>query len=310
VIQHGPLVSIIIINYNYGRFLRDAINSALNQTYSNTELIVVDDGSTDDSRAIIASYGSRVIPVYKENGGQASAFNAGFYRSSGEIVCFVDSDDVWLPARVQLIVAKALEKKEAVLIYHGFRFADAKLRPFGKTLPLIFLDGDIRDNVLHSGGSWPFPPPAGLAFRRSLLAVCMPIPEALFRSRAESCLAYCAPLLGPVAAINKALCLYRRHDSSDMLRLHQTPLASMDTYRLNVEGANLVLARIGRAERLQLKDHVGYLKAQYCADVANRPSWAALSWKLACVSSEPSYFVRCKGLVKFWLESLGIRQFS
>jgi glycosyltransferase involved in cell wall biosynthesis len=57
----GALVTILINNYNYGRFLRDAIDSALNQTYSNTEVIVVDDGSTDSSREIIASYGERIV---------------------------------------------------------------------------------------------------------------------------------------------------------------------------------------------------------------------------------------------------------
>ncbi len=73
-----PLVSILINNYNYGRFLSKAIDSALNQEYQNIEVIVVDDGSTDDSRKIIESYGERIKPVLKENGGQASAFNAGF----------------------------------------------------------------------------------------------------------------------------------------------------------------------------------------------------------------------------------------
>lgn len=62
-----PLVSIIINNYNYGRFLREAIDSALNQTYPHVEVIVVDDGSTDGSQEIITSYGDRVIPVLKEN---------------------------------------------------------------------------------------------------------------------------------------------------------------------------------------------------------------------------------------------------
>src|SRR5436853_3004216 len=79
-------VSIIINNYNYGRFLRDAIDSALGQGYPNTEVVVVDDGSSDDSRDIIASYGNRIIPVLKVNGGQASAFNAGFEASGGDVI--------------------------------------------------------------------------------------------------------------------------------------------------------------------------------------------------------------------------------
>src|SRR5687767_6151914 len=87
----GPLVSIIIDNYNYARFLPAAIDSALGQTYPNTEVIVVDDGSTDTSREVIRSYGGRVVPVLKENGGMMSAYNAGFSVSRGEVVVFLDS---------------------------------------------------------------------------------------------------------------------------------------------------------------------------------------------------------------------------
>src|SRR5918994_1808682 len=95
------MASIIIDNYNYGRFLEEAIDSALDQTYSDTEVIVVDDGSTDDSREIIDGYGDRIIPVFKENGGQASAFNVGFELSRGEVVFFLDADDRFFPTTVE-----------------------------------------------------------------------------------------------------------------------------------------------------------------------------------------------------------------
>src|SRR5256886_12063249 len=111
-----PLVSILINNYNYGRFLREAIDSALRQTYTNTEVIVVDDGSTDDSRPIIAGYGSRIVPVLKENGGQASAFNAGFAVSKGQWICFLDSDDFFAPAKAQAIADNARLFPEAALV--------------------------------------------------------------------------------------------------------------------------------------------------------------------------------------------------
>src|SRR5690242_15345928 len=78
------LVSIIIDNYNYGQYLQAAIESALGQTYHNIEVVVVDDGSTDDSREVIGRYDGRITAVLKENGGQASALNAGFVRSHGQ----------------------------------------------------------------------------------------------------------------------------------------------------------------------------------------------------------------------------------
>src|SRR5579862_7959674 len=98
------LASIIINNYNYGRFLPEAIDSALQQTYPHTEVIVVDDGSTDRSREIIAAYGDRIIPVLKENGGQTSAVNSGFAASHGDVVLFLDADDALEPSAVEQAV--------------------------------------------------------------------------------------------------------------------------------------------------------------------------------------------------------------
>src|SRR4051812_11797773 len=99
-----PLASIIINNYNYALYLAAAIESALEQAYPNCEVVVVDDGSTDDSRQIIESYGSQITAIYKANGGQASALNAGFFASEGQIVLFLDADDVLLPAAMQLVI--------------------------------------------------------------------------------------------------------------------------------------------------------------------------------------------------------------
>lgn len=100
----NPLVSIIVNNYNYARFIRDAIDSALYQTYTRVEVIVVDDGSTDDSPGIIMEYGNQITVILKQNGGQASALNAGFNVSNGEIIVFLDSDDILLPAAIERAV--------------------------------------------------------------------------------------------------------------------------------------------------------------------------------------------------------------
>lgn len=92
------LVSVLVNNFNYGRFLKECIDSVLNQTYENFELIIVDDGSVDDSCEILDTYAkldSRIKIIKKTNGGQLSAFNAGFLASSGEIIFFLDADDVY-----------------------------------------------------------------------------------------------------------------------------------------------------------------------------------------------------------------------
>src|SRR6187455_2242851 len=96
--------SIILANYNYERFLRESLDSALGQTYPDTEVIVVDDGSTDGSRHLIAAYRGRITAVIKENGGQASAFNAGFRVSRGDVICFMDADDTLLSTAIEKTV--------------------------------------------------------------------------------------------------------------------------------------------------------------------------------------------------------------
>jgi len=89
-----PLVSIIVPTHNYGEYVSDAINSALNQTYKNIELLVIDDGSTDDTRAIVARFEGQLSYYFQENGGVSSARNFGVRQAKGEFVVFLDSDDM------------------------------------------------------------------------------------------------------------------------------------------------------------------------------------------------------------------------
>lgn len=90
--MNTPLVSIVIANYNYGRFLDESISSALGQTYQNVEVIVVDDGSSDDSVAVAKKYPVRVIEQL--NSGVARARNRGALEARGELVVFLDADDI------------------------------------------------------------------------------------------------------------------------------------------------------------------------------------------------------------------------
>src|SRR5690242_3384038 len=97
----APLVSIVIPAYNCGDFIRDALDSVVGQDYPAVEVLVVDDGSTDDTCGIVTSYGSTVTLVRQSNAGAAVARNEGMRRARGEYVALLDADDVWLPGKLK-----------------------------------------------------------------------------------------------------------------------------------------------------------------------------------------------------------------
>lgn len=92
----------MIPTYNYGAYVGKAIESVLNQTYPNIECIVVDDGSTDNTREVVAKYGTRVCYVFQQNAGLPAARNTGVKAATGEFVGFLDSDDEWAPQFVEI----------------------------------------------------------------------------------------------------------------------------------------------------------------------------------------------------------------
>ena len=208
-----PLFSILINNYNYGMFLPEAIDSALQQTYPNTEVIVVDDGSTDNSHEIIASYGDRIIPVLKENGGQASAFNAGFATSHGEWICLLDSDDVFLPAKVEEVVRLARENPTIGLIAHNLSYCDAAGTPieFG---PLPIPERkllDERKRARRGKLTALLPATSGLCLRRDALERILPMPEEV-RGQPDNYIKFVALSLAQVLLVPEALTAQRIHD--------------------------------------------------------------------------------------------------
>lgn len=210
-----PLSSIIIDNYNYGRYLPDAIDSALAQTYPNVEVIVVDDGSTDQSRDVIARYGPRVTPLFKPNGGQASAFNAALPLSRGYAVHFLDSDDTILPTAIERAMERFADPA-VVKVQWPLRTVDERGRPLGHVIPRAALpDGDVRDRLRGPSPDYPFPPQSGNMWRRDVLADLSSIPEEPFRTGgADLYLSMLCVLDGRVASVPESLGTYRAHSAS------------------------------------------------------------------------------------------------
>ena len=203
----NPLVSIIVNNYNYGRFVGEAIESALAQSYRNTEVIVVDDGSTDNSREVIAGYGSRIIPVLKANGGQGSAFNAGFAASRGEFVLFLDADDVQEPNAIETALGEW--KDGATRIFFPLRAVDANGRLLGRII------GGTAESSALLGPFGCGSPTSGNVFSRATLEKIMPIPEEDWRICADFYLCGASSVFGDGMRLEHLLGRYRVHEENN-----------------------------------------------------------------------------------------------
>lgn len=114
-----PKVSAIIPNYNYERYVGEAVNSALVQTYKNREVIVVDDGSKDDSLQVLESFGDKIKVIKQQNTGVSAARNNAVRESTGEFLAFLDADDVWYPEKIARQVDRFLEDPELGLVHVG-----------------------------------------------------------------------------------------------------------------------------------------------------------------------------------------------
>ncbi len=115
----GHMVSVVIPTYNYGQFVTEAVESALDQTYANREVIVVDDGSKDDTRERLAPYIGQIRYIYQDNQGLSAARNTGIRAAKGELIAFLDSDDIWHPSKLELQVRYLAEHPEVGLLGVG-----------------------------------------------------------------------------------------------------------------------------------------------------------------------------------------------
>lgn len=127
-------VSVIIPNYNYAQYVGQAINSVLNQTYSNIEIVVVNNGSTDNSLDILKGFGDRICLVNQENLGQSGARKSGLARATGDFIAFLDADDKWDPKKIEKQLLLFTSNTE--LVYCGIgRFSENNQNQISIHLP-------------------------------------------------------------------------------------------------------------------------------------------------------------------------------
>jgi glycosyltransferase involved in cell wall biosynthesis len=208
-------IDVVISNHDYGGFVTDAIESARRQSHPDVNVIVVDDGSTDDSRQKLADYDGAVEIVLKKNGGQASALNAGLELCKGDAVIFLDADDVLKPNATARVAAAFAADREVAKVQFRMDVIDAEGRPTGEVKPASHLpmpSGDLQRAELAFPFDLAWLPTSGNAFRAEVLRRILPIPEREYPvCGADWYLVHLMTLLGQVASLDEICASYRVH---------------------------------------------------------------------------------------------------
>lgn len=269
-------VSIIVNNFNYAKFLGSAVESALGQTYPNCEVIVVDDGSTDDSRALLEKYRGRAVLVLKNNGGQASALNAGMQAATGEMIAFLDSDDELFPYAIE----KAMDgwHSGVVKVQFPLEVLDENNQPTGLRMPREALsEGSLMGQFLETG-RYVTSPTSGNLFARDFLEKIFPIPEERFET-ADGYINTCAPFYGKIVALDQPLAFYRVHGASLSNAAHggTVHLSQMQRLMLHAMAEKELLEKLAQDRGLQISQravlsHWLHLKLKMSLDRLSHPA--------------------------------------
>lgn len=242
-----PLVSVVVLNYNYGRYLAACLDSALAQDYAPIQVIAVDDGSTDDSMAVLDRYIGRVEVYHKPNGGMVSAMNFGMTKAHGSIVVFLDADDTLHADAVSTHVDAMRDRRVVRSQVYMHVLKDTGLTR--EQIPARFApDGDLRDLMLHHGpGAYISAPNSGNAWARWFLEEVFPLPEQPRSIGAETYLMDAAPLFGRVAVLRApAKGVYRFHGTSMNGAISAMTGENIRRILLHLEVRRSWLARVAR----------------------------------------------------------------
>jgi Glycosyl transferase family 2 len=284
----SPAVSIVVISYNYGQFVGQAIDSALAQDHDKLQIIVVDDGSTDASPEIIRSYGDSIEALLKDNGGNSSVINAALPLCSGEIVMFLDADDYLYPNAVSRILDRwddscsKVQFRLSLVDREGVR--EGVEPPASAPMP----NGDVIPEIA-AWGHYVTPVLSGNAFRHRTLEQLLPIPaEPLFSNHNDGYINPLCAFCGPVASVDEELGAYRLHGDNQWAYTSEVQIAHV-RMRLQHE---LVRERYMRAAAqrqgrelpgalmLRNSGHVLYRLVSLKLDPASHPQPEDTVWRL------------------------------
>ncbi|MBI3977217.1 MAG: glycosyltransferase [Chloroflexi bacterium] len=275
------LVSAIIPAYNQAAFVSQAIESVLDQTCAEREVIVVDDGSTDETAEVVARYGDRVRQVTQANAGLAAARNTGIRHARGEYLAFLDADDVWLPQKLEAQMAVFREAPEVGLVQTGYLHVNTDLR---RLSPPVLPPADAGDSL---GFVLPYNRMAVLAvvLRSEWIGRVGPF-ETSLRACEDWDLWIRLALAGcRFATVPEALALYRLHGANmsyDPTRMVTAAFATLDRAFKHPTSARL-------GEPLKLASYrEQYLKASISFEIAGDEEKAAHYLRQALVAACPA----------------------
>ncbi len=209
-----PKVSAIIPLYNGERFIRDAIESVLCQTFQDFELIVVDDGSTDQGKDVVLSNGGPVTYLHQENSGVCTARNRGFVNSRGQYIAFLDQDDVWYPRKLEIQLGLLERNLDLDVVYSDMDLIDAS----GNIIEHNFLRNSgargaaIFSTVIPDFPN-PFPYPSAVMMRKEIFTRCGMYDASFKKNNSEDIelWARITKLGGRFYFYPESLCQYRSH---------------------------------------------------------------------------------------------------
>jgi Glycosyl transferase family 2 len=202
-------VTVVVLNYNYERFVDQAIASALAQTYPHCDVVVVDNGSTDDSLAVIQRFSTRVSLVRQAtNVGQGQGYNLGFAAARGEWVLWLDADDLLDPEAVSRCMA--LVQGDTSKVQFPLRLINGQGKALGGTVPFLRHQGDVR-NIIRRFGHYAGPPGSGNLYRRTAVAPYFPVPTEDWPICTDTVPFVTAAFHGQVVDTGQPLGSYRLH---------------------------------------------------------------------------------------------------